>query len=99
MGLQSAFFTAISGINATGRALGEIGNNIANAETTGYKSRRVSFGDLFGASIGAGGTSTALTEGRGVSVIGVNASFSQGSLESTSNSLDLAIDGDGFFHV
>ena len=64
MGLQSAFFTAISGINATGRALGEIGNNIANAETTGYKSRRVSFGDLFGASIGAGGTSTALTEGR-----------------------------------
>lgn len=57
MGLQSAFFTAISGINATGRALGEIGNNIANAETTGYKSRRVSFGDLFGASIGGGGCS------------------------------------------
>lgn len=99
MGLQSAFFTAISGINATGRALGEIGNNIANAETTGYKSRRVSFGDLFGSSIGGGGMSTALTEGRGVSVTGVNASFTQGSLVSTSNSLDLAVDGDGFFHV
>lgn len=99
MGLQSAFFTAISGISATGRALGEIGNNIANAETTGYKARRVSFGDLFGATIGGGGTSTSLTEGRGVSVIGIDAVFSQGSLESTSNSLDLAIDGDGFFYV
>jgi len=99
MGLQSAFFTAISGISATGRALGEIGNNIANAETTGYKSRRVSFGDLFGATIGGGGTSTGVTEGRGVSVMGIDAIFSQGSLESTSNSLDLAVDGDGFFHV
>ena len=76
MGLQSAFFTAISGISATGRALGEIGNNIANAETTGYKSRRVSFGDLFGATIGGGGTSTAVTEGRGVSVTGIDAVFS-----------------------
>ena len=99
MGLQSAFFTAISGISATGRALGEIGNNIANAQTTGYKARRVSFGDLFGATIGGGGTSTAVTEGRGVSVLGIDPTFSQGSLESTSNSLDLAVDGDGFFHV
>jgi len=99
MGLQSAFFTAISGISSTGRALGEIGNNIANAETTGYKARRVSFGDLFGATIGGGGSSTAVTEGRGVSVIGIDAIFSQGSLESTSNALDFAVDGDGFFHV
>jgi flagellar hook protein FlgE len=99
MGLQSAFFTAISGLNATGRALGEIGNNIANAETTGYKARRISFGDLFGATIGGGGVTTGSTEGRGVSVLGVDAIFSQGSLESTSNSLDLGIDGDGFFHV
>ena len=99
MGLQSAFFTAISGLSASGRALGEIGNNIANAETTGYKARRVSFGDLFGATLGGGGTSTAVTEGRGVSIIGIDAIFSQGSLESTSNSLDMAIDGDGFFRV
>jgi len=99
MGLQSAFFTAISGINVTGRALGEIGNNIANAETVGFKSRRVSFGDLFGATIGGGGTSTSVTEGRGVSVLGIDSVFTQGSLESTSNSLDLAIDGNGFFHV
>ncbi len=59
MGITSAFFAATSGINATSRALSEIGNNIANAQTIGYKSRSVSFGDLFGATIGGGGTSTA----------------------------------------
>jgi len=99
MGLQSAFFTAISGLSAAGRGISEVGNNIANTETIGYKSRRISFGDLFGASIGGGGTSTAVTEGRGVSVIGIDTIFTQGSLISTSSPLDLAIDGDGFFHV
>jgi len=99
MGITSAFFAATSGINATSRALSEIGNNIANAQTIGYKSRTVSFGDLFGATIGGGGTSTALVEGRGVRVLGIDPSFTQGSLQTTSNALDLAIDGDGFFQV
>jgi len=99
MGITSAFFSATSGINATSRALSEIGNNIANAQTVGYKSRTVSFGDLFGATIGGGGTSTALVEGRGVRVLGIDPSFTQGSLQTTSNALDLAIDGDGFFQV
>ena len=99
MGITSAFFSATSGINATSRALSEIGNNIANAQTIGFKTRTVSFGDLFGASIGVGGTSSALVEGRGVRVLGVDPSFTQGSLQTTSNALDLAIDGDGFFQV
>jgi len=99
MGITSAFFTATSGINATSRALSEIGNNIANAQTTGYKTRTVTFGDLFGASFGGGGTTNSLVEGRGVRVLGIDPSFSQGSLQTTSNSLDLAIDGDGFFQV
>ena len=99
MGITSAFFTATSGINATSRALSEIGNNIANAQTTGYKTRTVTFGDLFGASIGGGGTTNSLVEGRGVRVLGIDPSFSQGSLQTTSNALDLAVDGDGFFRV
>ena len=99
MGITSAFFAATSGINATSRALSEIGNNIANAQTVGYKSRSVSFGDLFGATIGGGGTSNSLVEGRGVRVLGIDPSFTQGSLQTTSNTLDLAIDGDGFFQV
>ena len=99
MGITSAFFSATSGITATSRALNEIGNNIANAQTTGFKTRTVSFGDLFGASIGVGGTTSTLVEGRGVQVLGVDPSFTQGSLQTTSNPLDLAIDGDGFFQV
>ena len=99
MGITSAFFTATSGINATSRALSEIGNNIANAQTTGYKTRTLTFGDLFGASIGGGGTTNSLVEGRGVRVLGIDPSFSQGSLQTTSNALDLAVDGDGFFQV
>jgi flagellar hook protein FlgE len=99
MGISSAFFSATSGINAMSRALSEIGNNIANAQTVGYKSRNVSFGDLFGATIGGGGGSNSLVEGRGVRVLDIDASFTQGSLQSTSNALDLAIDGDGFFEL
>ncbi|MEX0830066.1 MAG: flagellar hook protein FlgE [Nitrospirales bacterium] len=99
MGITSAFFAATSGINATSRALSEIGNNIANAQTVGYKSRSVSFGDLFGATIGGGGTSSSVVEGRGVRVLGIDPSFTQGSLQTTSNALDLAIDGDGFFQI
>ena len=99
MGITSAFFSATSGINATSRALSEIGNNIANAQTVGFKSRTISFGDIFGATIGGGGIASGLTEGRGVRVLGVDPSFTQGSLQTTSNALDLAIDGDGFFQV
>lgn len=99
MGITSAFFTATSGINSTSRALSEIGNNLANAQTIGYKARSVIFGDLFGATIGGGGTTNALVEGRGVRVMGIDPSFTQGSLQTTSNALDLAVDGDGFFWV
>lgn len=99
MGITSAFFAATSGINSMSRALNEIGNNIANAQTIGYKSRSVSFGDLFGATLGGGGTTNSLVEGRGVRVMGIDPSFTQGSLQTTSNALDLAIDGDGFFQV
>ena len=99
MGITSAFFTATSGLNSTSRGLSEIGNNIANAQTVGFKSRTVSFGDLFGTTIGGGGTTNALVEGRGVRVLGIDPSFTQGSLQTTSNALDLGIDGDGFFEV
>ena len=98
MGISSAFFSATSGITAMSRALSEIGNNIANAQTVGYKTRNVSFGDLFGATIGGGGGGGgSLVEGRGVRVLDISASFSQGSLQSTTNGLDMAVDGDGFF--
>jgi flagellar hook protein FlgE len=74
-----------------------IGNNIANVGTVGYKSSHASFADLVSASLG-GGSSTGQV-GLGVFLNDVQTSFTQGSLSNTGNTLDLAIDGTGFFNL
>ncbi|HAK87689.1 MAG: hypothetical protein A2X55_09205 [Nitrospirae bacterium GWB2_47_37] len=94
MGMLTSLFSAVSGLNANGQALSVIGDNIANANTVGFKGSRAAFGDILSQSLG--GTS-ALQVGRGVLVSSITPLFSQGTFESSSNPLDLAIDGDGFF--
>jgi flagellar hook protein FlgE len=74
-----------------------IGNNIANVGTVGFKSSHASFADLVSASLG-GGSSTGQV-GLGVFLNDVQTSFTQGSLSNTGNTLDLAIDGNGFFQL
>lgn len=86
-----AFDTAVSGLRAASSSLGIIGNNVANASTTGFKSSRADFADLFAA--GSGGNAV----GKGVVLSNVNQSFEQGNVSFTGNSLDVAINGDGFF--
>jgi len=88
------FDTAVSGIKASSTSLGIIGNNIANAGTTGFKTSRGEFADVFATSL-LGTSANAI--GRGVSVVGVNQSFSQGNISFTDNVLDMAINGTGFF--
>lgn len=89
-----SFDTAVSGIKASSTSLGIIGNNIANAGTTGFKASRGSFADVYATSLsGANGNQ----EGKGVAVIGIDQSFSQGNIRFTDNVLDMAINGDGFF--
>lgn len=89
-----SFDTAVSGIKASATNLGIIGNNIANAGTTGFKSSRGEFTDVFSTSLlGASGNAV----GRGVAVNGVNQSFTQGNITFTDNVLDMAINGSGFF--
>jgi flagellar hook protein FlgE len=89
-----SFDTAVSGIKASSTALGIIGNNIANSGTTGFKTSRGDFADVFTASLlGASGNAA----GKGVAVVGVNQSFSQGNISYTDNVLDMAINGSGFF--
>lgn len=89
-----SFDTAVSGIKASATNLGIIGNNIANAGTTGFKSSRGEFTDVFSSSLlGASGNAV----GRGVAVNGVNQSFTQGNITFTDNVLDMAINGSGFF--
>ena len=89
-----SFDTAVSGIKASSTSLGIIGNNIANAGTTGFKASRGEFADVFATSL-LGASSNAI--GKGVSVVGVNQSFTQGNISFTDNVLDMAINGTGFF--
>ncbi|MBS0151690.1 MAG: flagellar hook protein FlgE [Nitrospira sp.] len=95
MGILSSLFTGVSGLNANGNALSVVGNNIANISTVGFKSSRSVFADLVSSSLGGAGG--AIQTGLGVALNGVQGDFSQGSLSTTSNSLDLAIDGNGFY--
>ena len=88
------FSIALSGLNAASNDLEVTGNNIANASTNGFKSSRTEFADVFAASSG-GVSATAV--GGGVRLAKVAQEFSQGNVEFTSNNLDLAINGEGFF--
>lgn len=90
-----SFRTALTGLNAASSDLGVISNNIANNNTTGFKASRAEFGDIY--SLSDLGTSTRRSIGTGVRLNAVSQQFKQGNLETTSNPLDLAIDGEGFF--
>lgn len=95
MGISSAFYSGVSGLNTNSQAMSVIGNNLANTNTVGFKGSRHVFADLLSSSInGSGGVSQV---GRGVGVSQVDQVFSQGTFESTESNLDVAIEGDGFF--
>lgn len=88
------FDTALSGIRAASTELTVTGNNIANASTTGFKSSRAEFGDVYATSV-LGSGSNAI--GSGVQVQRVAQNFNQGNVAFTEKELDLAINGNGFF--
>jgi len=81
--------TAVSGLNAASQGLGVISNNLANAQTMGFKSSRAEFSDMF-----YGAQST---PGNGVRVDSITQDFTNGTITDTGRDLDMAIDGDGFF--
>lgn len=89
-----SFNTALSGLRAANQDLSVTGNNIANASTTGFKKSRAEFGDVYANSILGTGTRT---PGSGVIVNRIAQQFDQGNINITNNSLDLAINGNGFF--
>ncbi len=88
-----SFNTALSGLRAANTSLAVTGNNIANASTTGFKASRTEFGDVYASSLIKSGT----IAGNGVLVTAVSQQFDQGNISFTDNSLDLAINGQGFF--
>ena len=97
MGVSSSLYSGVSGLNANANAMSVLGDNLANANTVGFKSSRTIFGDLLPSSVsGSGGTSQV---GRGVALSTVDKIFSQGTFENTETNTDLAVEGAGFFIV
>jgi len=93
--LLSVMFSIIrTGLDAANRDLAVISNNIANAGTNGFKKSEAQFEDLYHSQHN---NSTEKATGMGVKTIKPRQSFSQGSLQATNGSLDLAIMGEGFF--
>lgn len=102
-----SLFTAATGMDAQQTRIAVISNNIANINTTGFKSSRAEFQDLIyeTRSLAGGETATGVQSpagiqlGSGVRVVSTPSQMSQGIMEQTGNTLDLAIEGKGFFAV
>lgn len=90
------FQYGLSGMNAASKNLDVIGNNVANANTTGFKSSRTEFTQMFGSAIGS---SSSTASGQGVSVGAISQQFLQGNVSATGNALDVAINGNGFLQL
>lgn len=91
-----SFQQGLSGLNAASKNLDVIGHNIANSNTVGFKASRAEFAEMVASAIGSAGGSNA---GIGVEVAAVAQQFTQGNLTITGNSLDVAINGNGFFSL
>ncbi|GIU20121.1 MULTISPECIES: flagellar hook protein FlgE [unclassified Shewanella] len=89
-----SFNIALSGISSAQKDLNTTANNIANVNTTGFKESRAEFADVYASSIFANSKTTV---GGGVATSQVAQQFHQGSMQFTNNSLDMAINGGGFF--
>jgi flagellar hook protein FlgE len=91
-----SFQQGLSGLNAASKSLETIGNNVANANTVGFKGSQTQFADVYASSLtGAGGSDV----GIGVKVAQVAQQFTQGNVTASNNPLDIAINGGGFFRM
>jgi flagellar hook protein FlgE len=102
----SALFTGLSGLTANSRNIDVIGNNIANINTTAFKSSRLLFSTVFSRNLGLGsspstnsGGTNPFQIGLGVRIAGTQRNITPGSVTATGDARDLAIDGAGYFVV
>lgn len=91
MSVFQALFAGVNGLNSNGEVTAMIGDNIANVNTSGFKSTRAEFEDILAGS--------SAVSGLGSRIGGTTTLFAQGGFESTTSVTDLAIDGEGFFPV
>jgi len=105
--MNLALWSAKTGLDAQNTQMAVIANNLANANTTGFKSDRAAFQDLLYQNVrqvGAQSTqntqySTGLTLGTGVSIVATEKDYTQGSVTQTNGSLDLSVSGRGFLQI
>jgi flagellar basal-body rod protein FlgG len=105
--MNLALWSAKTGLDAQNTQMAIIANNLANANTTGYKSQRAAFQDLMYQNIrqvGAQSTqntqySTGLTLGTGVRIVATETNYTQGSVTTTNGALDVAVNGRGFLQI
>lgn len=104
--MLSSLTSAVSGLEDFQQQMNVIGNNIANVDTTGFKTGTVDFADAFSNTLRApsGGSSTtsgsdSIQVGTGVSITGINSNWTQGALSTTGIPSNVAISGNGFFMV
>lgn len=91
-----SFYISLSGLKAAQSELSTISNNIANVNSTAFKKSRTNFGDIFAA---APMQTTTQVAGQGTRINGIQQQFTQGTVETTDKTLDLAITGEAFFTV
>jgi flagellar basal-body rod protein FlgG len=105
--MNLALWSAKTGLDSQNTQMAIIANNLANANTTGYKAQRAAFQDLMYQNVrqvGAQSTqntqyTTGLTLGTGVRIVATEANYAQGSATTTNNPLDLEVSGRGFFQI
>jgi len=91
-----SFQQGLSGLNSSAKQLDVIGNNVANSNTAGFKQSQAQFSDMYAASLSGSG---AVQIGTGGKIAAVVQQFTQGNVTNTSNPMDTAISGQGFFRM
>ena len=94
---MASFSIPLTGLNADSTELNTIANNLANMNTTAFKSQSTKFADLFYQEVGSTGSGNPIQVGAGVKVASNSTNYTQGSINSTGNATDVALDGNGFF--
>ncbi len=105
--MSTSLYTGVTGLLAAQQMLDIVGNNLANVNTTGFKSQSADFADLIyqtisqtsEGAVGSVGGTDATQIGLGTFLAGTSTNFLQGALQQTGRNLDLAVEGNGFFSI
>ncbi len=96
---MASFYIPLTGLESDATALNTIANDLANLNTTGYKAQSVNFADLFYLELAQSGSGNLVQLGSGVGTSSIQSLYTQGSIVSTGNATDVALNGNGFFVI